>query len=179
MSGEEGKTNDAVRGSSQPAELCHLLSGWRCSAPEQPSAPRSRPILLSTAKSSPSPGDPAAPGTCTPGKESQEFAPTLGRAMRNHGSSCNLPGKLSCLWPPAGSQPAGFKKDQSTAEVSAGPGFIQGKTFRISKAAWTTYQRRRGTAAAPAGRVLCDKGAHQRSGKRFHMYFKNLEKKGS
>lgn len=39
MSGEEGKTNDAVRGASQPAELCHLLSGCRCSAPKCPARP--------------------------------------------------------------------------------------------------------------------------------------------
>ena len=146
MSGEEGKTNDAVRGSSQPAELCHLLSGWRCSAPECPAQPglpsttlpphpslRAQILTLllrpcSSRDVHPSQGELGVCPDPWPGDEKPRLI-------------LHLPSKISCLWPRAESQRVGFKKDQSSAEVSARPSFIQGKTFLILKAAWTTYHK--------------------------------------
>lgn len=139
MSGEEGKTNDATGGCSQPATLCHLLSGC------QRSVPSTWPGLLSTTL----PSHPClhaqililllwpcSSRVYTPARKNQEFAPTHDGVMRKRGSRCAFPAK-----PPAQFQPVGFKKGQSLAEVSDRHSFTWGKTFFVLTA-WITYHNR-------------------------------------
>lgn len=139
MSGEEGETNDAVRGSSQPAELCHLLSGWRCSAPACPG----RPGLPSTHSTTLPPHPPlhaqmhlrsCGPMDVHPNQAELGVRPDPRQGDENARLILHLP---SPSWPHVESQQAGLKKGQGLAEVSARLISIQDKKFLILKAAWT------------------------------------------
>lgn len=120
-----------------PANLPNCATFCRAGGAQQPHAqagqgspapavPRSHPVLLSTPRSTSSmdahPSQ-AEPGVCPDPRLGDENARLI----------LHLP---SHSWPRAQSQRVGLKKDQSLAEVSARPIFIQGRKLLILKAAW-------------------------------------------
>lgn len=165
MSGEEGKTNDAVRGSSQPAELCHLLSDCRCSAPQHHA-----PIT----SFSPCPNPHLLPATLQlqdmPDKESWEFALTHDRQMRKHSSSCTFPAKpLATCRIPVGGFPAKLWSLLNFSQTQLHPGQ---NAPHLESSLDQVPQRR----CAAVG-VLSSKWTCQHCRKLFHIYYKNMGEK--
>ena len=182
VSGEEGKANDPVRGSSRPAELCHLPSGCWCSAPERPAQPG-----LPSTTLPPHPPLHAQILTlllwlcsCRDGHPSQGDLGVHPDPWRNDDRAQlipHLPSKTACLWPRAESQRVVLSRTKAQLKVQTDPVLPRAKAPHLDSALDHAPQRRC-AAAAPASRVLHRERTDQHSAKRFPKSFRNSEKTG-
>lgn len=180
MSGEEGKTNDAVRGSSQPAELCHLLSGCRCSAPECPAgapqhhapitsfSPRPNPHLLPATLQLQGCASLAQKAGTLPWPTIRRWESTAHPApsQQNH-----LP--LATCRIPVGGFPAKLRSLLNFSQTQ----FHPGQNAPHLESSLEQVPQRRHATVTPARRVLHSECTYQHCRK--HIRYKNTKKKRS